>query len=45
MRRIVMNLLRRDRSAKVGLKNRCLKACANDAYLAQLLGWQDFVGS
>ena len=36
---IVMNLLRRDRSTKVGLRNRRLKACADDGYRAQLLGW------
>jgi predicted transposase YbfD/YdcC len=42
LRRIVMNLLRQDRQAKVGLKIRRLKACMNDRYLAQLLGWQDF---
>ena len=41
LRRIVMNLLRQDRNAKVGLKIRRLKACMNDRYLAQLLGWQD----
>jgi predicted transposase YbfD/YdcC len=41
LRRIVMNLLRQDRKAKVGLKIRRLKACMNDRYLAQLLGWQD----
>ncbi|MBB6591544.1 ISAs1 family transposase, partial [Ralstonia solanacearum] len=39
LRRIVMNLLRRDRSTKVGLRNRRLKACADDGYRAQLLGW------
>ncbi|CAN7153577.1 ISAs1 family transposase [Caballeronia sp. LjRoot34] len=39
LRRIVMNLLKRDTTSKVGLKIRRLKACANDRYLAQLLGW------
>jgi hypothetical protein len=39
LRRIAMNLLRRDTKAKIGLKNRRLKACVNDAYRAQLLGW------
>jgi predicted transposase YbfD/YdcC len=39
LRRISMNLLRQDQTTKVGLKNRRLKACANDNYLAQLLGW------
>ena len=39
LRRIVMNLLRQDRKAKVGLKIRHLKACMNDHYLAQLPGW------
>jgi predicted transposase YbfD/YdcC len=39
LRRIAMNLLKRDTKAKIGLKNRRLKACINDAYRAQLLGW------
>jgi predicted transposase YbfD/YdcC len=39
LRRIAMNLLRQDKTSKVGLKNRRLKACASDRYLAQLLGW------
>ncbi len=39
LRRIVMNLLRQDRKAKVGLKIRRLKACMNDHYRAQLPGW------
>jgi predicted transposase YbfD/YdcC len=39
LRRIVMNLLRQDRTTKAGLKNRRMLACANDRYLAQLLGW------
>jgi hypothetical protein len=38
-RRIVMNLLKRDTTSKVGLKICRLKACANDSYLAQLLSW------
>ncbi|WP_217497456.1 hypothetical protein [Trinickia violacea] len=41
LRRMTMNLLRQDRKAKVGLKIRRLKACMNDRYFAQLLGWQD----
>jgi predicted transposase YbfD/YdcC len=45
LRRIVLNLLRQDRKAKVGLKIRRLKACMNDCYLAQLLGWQDLQAS
>ena len=32
LRCIVMNLLRQDRNAKVGLKIRRLKACMNDRY-------------
>jgi hypothetical protein len=40
LRRIVMNLLRQDRTTKAGLKNRRMLACANEAYLARLLGWQ-----
>jgi predicted transposase YbfD/YdcC len=39
LRRISMNLLRQDRTSKVGLKTRRLKACANDNYLARILGW------
>jgi hypothetical protein len=42
LRRIVMNLLRQDKAAKGGLKIRRMLACANDRYLAQLLGWQAF---
>ena len=38
LRRIVMNLLRQDCTTNVGLKNRRMLACANDRYLAQLLG-------
>ena len=41
LRRIVMNLLRQDRTTKAGLKNRRMLACATDRYLAQLLGWQE----
>ncbi|MGF6604526.1 putative transposase YbfD/YdcC, partial [Paraburkholderia sp. GAS448] len=41
LRRIVMNLLRQDRTTKAGLKIRRMLACANDQYLAQLLGWQE----
>lgn len=40
LRRIVMNLVRQDRTTKAGLKNHRMLACANDLYLAQLLGWQ-----
>ena len=39
LRRIAMNLLKRDTQAKIGLKNRRLKACINDSYRAQILGW------
>ncbi len=39
LRRIAMNLLRQDSGTKMGLKNRRLKACADDSYRAQLLGW------
>lgn len=45
LRRIVMNLLRQDRTAKVGLKNRRLKVSASDNYLAQLPGWQASPGN
>jgi hypothetical protein len=37
LRRISMNLLKRDTTTKVGLKNRRLMACANDQYRAALL--------
>ncbi|HTR07891.1 MAG TPA: hypothetical protein VMJ11_14830 [Paraburkholderia sp.] len=40
LRRIVMNLLRPDKKAKGGLKIRRMLACADDRYLARLLGWQ-----
>ena len=39
LRRIVMNLLKRDTTSKVGLKIRRLKACAKGRYLARLLNW------
>jgi predicted transposase YbfD/YdcC len=39
LRRIALNLLRQDTVSKVGIKNRRLKACANDTYRAQLLAW------
>ncbi|KVR01779.1 transposase [Burkholderia ubonensis] len=39
LRRITMNLLRRDTSTKVGIKIRRLKAATSDRYRAQLLGW------
>jgi predicted transposase YbfD/YdcC len=38
LRRIALNLLRRDTNTKAGLKIRRLKACANDQYRASLLG-------
>jgi hypothetical protein len=40
-----MNLLKRDTASKIGLKNRRLKACANDPYRARLLvdAWLSFV--
>jgi len=37
-----MNLLRQDRTTKVGLQNRRMLACANDHYLAKLLDWKKF---
>jgi hypothetical protein len=39
LRRITLNLLRQDRASKVGIRNRRLKACSSERYLAQLLGW------
>lgn len=39
--RIVMNLLRQDRTNRGGLKIRRMLARANDKYLAQLLGRRD----
>jgi predicted transposase YbfD/YdcC len=41
LRRIVMNLLRQDRSTKAGLKIRRLKAATSDVYRAKLLGWPE----
>ncbi|CAE6737009.1 ISAs1 family transposase ISTha2 [Paraburkholderia domus] len=38
LRRIAMNLLKRDTRTKAGLNIRRLKACANDQYRASLLG-------
>ena len=38
VRRIAMNLLRQDATSKIGLRMRRLKAGADDAYRAQLLG-------
>ena len=38
LRRIVLNTLKSDKSAKGGMKTRRLKACANDDYRAALLG-------
>jgi hypothetical protein len=40
LRHIMMNLLKRDTTSEVGLKISRPKACANDHYLAQLLGWR-----
>ncbi|KVZ45622.1 hypothetical protein [Burkholderia ubonensis] len=39
LRRITMNLLRRDMSTKAGIKIRRMKAAASDRYRAQILGW------
>ncbi|OJA85846.1 ISAs1 family transposase [Burkholderia ubonensis] len=39
LRRITMNLLRRDTSTKAGIKIRRLKAATSDRYRDQLLGW------
>lgn len=41
LRRITLNLLRQDRSSKVGIKIRRMKACSSERYLAQLLGWAE----
>lgn len=38
LRRMALNLLRRDTNTKAGLKIRRLKTCANDRYRAALLG-------
>ena len=37
IRHLALNLIKRDASAKLGVKNRRLKAAWNDAYLAQIL--------
>lgn len=39
LRRIALNLFKRDTKTKVGIRTRRLKACADDRYRAQLLGW------
>ncbi|MFL9989473.1 transposase [Paraburkholderia sediminicola] len=39
LRRIILNLLRQDRTSRVGLRIRRLKACASERYLERLLGW------
>ena len=39
LRRIALNLFKRDTKTKAGLKNRRLKACASDRYRAEMLGW------
>ncbi|WP_157379903.1 ISAs1 family transposase, partial [Burkholderia ubonensis] len=39
LRRITMNMLRRDTSTKAGIKIRRLKAATSDRYRAELLGW------
>lgn len=39
LRRITMNLMRKDLQTETGLKIRRLKAAASDNYRAQLLGW------
>ena len=41
LRRITLHLLRQDRSSKVGIKIRPMKACSSERYLAQLLGWPE----
>lgn len=38
LRRITMNLIKRDTTTKTGVKNRRLKAAINEQYLADLLG-------
>jgi len=40
LRRIALNLIRQDKSVKVGIKNRRLLACCDDAYRQKLLGIQ-----
>ncbi|OXJ35909.1 hypothetical protein CFB82_11695 [Burkholderia sp. HI2714] len=39
LRRITMNLLRRDTSIKASIKIRRLKAATSDPYRTELLGW------
>ncbi|MGF6604621.1 putative transposase YbfD/YdcC [Paraburkholderia sp. GAS448] len=39
LRRIALNLLKRDTKTKVGIKNRRLKACVSDRYRAEILAW------
>jgi predicted transposase YbfD/YdcC len=39
LRRITLNLLKRDTKTKVGPKNRRLKACASDRCRVEVLGW------
>ncbi len=39
LRRITMNLLRRDTSTKAGIKIRRLKAATSDPYRTEPLGW------
>ena len=41
LRHIVVSLLRQDSTTTTGLKNRHMLACANDRYLAQLIGRQE----
>lgn len=38
LRRIALNLLKRDTKTTVGLMNRRLKACISDCYRAEMLG-------
>lgn len=40
LRRIALNLFRQDKTVKVGIKNRRLLACCDDAYRQKLLGIQ-----
>ncbi len=40
LRRITLNLLKLDKTAKVGIKNKRLKAGWDDAYRAKILGIQ-----
>lgn len=39
LRRIALNLLKRDTKTRVGIKIRRLKASSSDTYRAQILGW------